>query len=55
MTALLELKILTAMIIRSFELHDAGVEIRQVWSPSLQPVVEGKGGVLPLRVAVVPH
>ncbi|EIM83576.1 cytochrome P450 [Stereum hirsutum FP-91666 SS1] len=53
--ALLELKIMTAMIIRSFELHDTGVEIQQVWSPSLQPVVEGKGGVLPLRVIAVPH
>lgn len=53
--ALLELKTMTAMIVRSFELHDAGVGIKQVWSPSLQPVVEGRGGVLPLRVNAISH
>lgn len=51
--ALLEMKIMIAMVIRSLEMHDAGATIRCMRSPSLQPAVGKEGSMLPLRVVPI--
>lgn len=44
-----------ATMIRSFEFFDTGAKVITKISPTLQPVCEGKGGYLPLRVKLVQH
>lgn len=53
--AIAELKVILATLIRSFEFHDTGAEVRTAISPTLQPVTDGKGGYLPLRLKLVQH
>ncbi|KAJ7108725.1 cytochrome P450 [Mycena epipterygia] len=51
--AVLEFKIILATLIRSIVFVDTGVHIEEKISPTLQPVVDGKGGMLPLRLRLV--
>ncbi|KAJ7468090.1 cytochrome P450 [Mycena latifolia] len=51
--AVLEFKIILATIVRSIVLVDTGVHVEEKISPTLQPVVDGKGGMLPLRLKLV--
>ncbi|KAF9071344.1 cytochrome P450 [Rhodocollybia butyracea] len=51
--AVLELKIIIAVLIRSFEFECTGAKIVQRLSPSLQPVADGKVAVMPLKISLV--
>ncbi|KAJ7143292.1 cytochrome P450 [Mycena crocata] len=51
--AVLEFKIILATLIRSIVFTDTGARIEEKISPTLQPVVDGKGGVLPLHLKLV--
>ena len=51
--ALLEIKIIVATLIRSIEFFDTGAKVVLKTSPTLQPVVEGEAGVLPLRLKLL--
>lgn len=51
--AVLEFKIILATLIRSIVFVDTGVSVEEKISPTLQPVVDGKGGVLPLGLKLV--
>ncbi|KAF7307165.1 hypothetical protein MIND_00510100 [Mycena indigotica] len=48
--AVLEFKIIVATLIRSFVLLDTGAHVEEKISPTLQPVVDGRGGHLPLKL-----
>ncbi|KII84094.1 hypothetical protein PLICRDRAFT_46431 [Plicaturopsis crispa FD-325 SS-3] len=50
--AVLEMKVILAVLIRSLEFRDTGVLVRQ--RLPLTPMVNGEVGVLPLRVAIAP-
>ncbi|KAJ7668023.1 cytochrome P450 [Mycena rosella] len=52
-TAVLEMKIILATLIRSIVFLDTGAVVEEKISPGLQPIVGGKGGVLPLLLKVV--
>ncbi|KAJ6557937.1 cytochrome P450 [Mycena capillaripes] len=51
--AVLELKIILATLVRSFVFSDTGVHVEEGISPTLQPVVDGRGGNLPLRLKLL--
>ncbi|KAJ7269626.1 cytochrome P450 [Mycena rebaudengoi] len=51
--AVLEFKIILATVIRSIVFEDTGTVVEQKISPTLQPVVGGKGGILPLSLKLV--
>ncbi|THH19294.1 hypothetical protein EW146_g1858 [Bondarzewia mesenterica] len=51
--AILEFKIMLATLVRSIEFRETEAQIRQMISPTLQPVVDGRGGVLPLKLSLV--
>ncbi|KAJ7665967.1 cytochrome P450 [Mycena polygramma] len=51
--AVLEFKIILATLVRSIVFTDTGVHIEEKISPTLQPVVDGRGGNLPLRLRLV--
>ncbi|KAJ7185812.1 cytochrome P450 [Mycena filopes] len=51
--AVLEFKVILATLVRSIVFTDSGAHVEEKISPTLQPVVEGKGGVLPLRLRLV--
>ncbi|KAF7351389.1 hypothetical protein MSAN_01570600 [Mycena sanguinolenta] len=51
--ALLEMKIILATLVRSIVFTDTRVHIEEKISPTLQPVVDGKGGDLPLLLKVI--
>ncbi|KAJ7032015.1 cytochrome P450 [Mycena alexandri] len=51
--AVLEFKIILATLVRSIVFSDTGVHVDEKISPTLQPVVNGKGGALPLRLKLV--
>ncbi|KAJ7093857.1 cytochrome P450 [Mycena belliarum] len=51
--AVLEFKIILATVVRTVVLLDTGARVEEKISPTLQPVVDGKGGDLPLRVRLV--
>ncbi|KAJ7668015.1 cytochrome P450 [Mycena rosella] len=51
--AVLEFKIILATVVRSIILVDTGVHVEEKISPTLQPVVGDKGGLLPLRLKLV--
>ncbi|TDL23925.1 cytochrome P450 [Rickenella mellea] len=53
--ALFEFKIILATLIRSLEFHPTDAVITRKNSPTLQPVINGKGGILPLRVSLLSH
>ncbi len=48
--AVMQIKIILAVLIKSFEFKDTGVHIGSRLVPSLQPTVDGKPGNLPLYV-----
>lgn len=50
LTAVFEFKVILATLIRSLEFRDTGAVVQQKISPTLQPVVDGKGGLLPLYI-----
>ncbi|KAJ8507684.1 hypothetical protein ONZ45_g9974 [Pleurotus djamor] len=47
-----EFKVILATLIRSFEFHDTSAVVHQKIAPTLQPVTDGKGGLLPLYVSL---
>ncbi|KAJ7741927.1 cytochrome P450 [Mycena maculata] len=51
--AVLEFKIILVTLIRSIVFVDTGVSVEEKISSTLQPVVDGKGGVLPLCLKLV--
>ncbi|KAJ7196550.1 cytochrome P450 [Mycena pura] len=51
--AVLEFKIILATIVRSIAFADTGVHVEEKISPTLQPVVNGQGGYLPLRLKLI--
>ncbi|KAF5367489.1 hypothetical protein D9758_003729 [Tetrapyrgos nigripes] len=50
---LLELKVIIATLIRSFEFHPTDADVKQYISPTLQPFVNGEGGLMPMKVSLV--
>lgn len=51
--ALFESRAILASLIRSLEFHETSAVIKRKISPTMQPVVDGKGGLLPLHVTLV--
>jgi hypothetical protein len=51
-TAVFEFKVILATLIRSLEFHDTKVVVAQRISPTLQPVVDGRAGFLPVHVTL---
>ncbi|KAF8162463.1 cytochrome P450 [Mycena galopus ATCC 62051] len=51
--ALLELKIMLVTLVRSIVFTDSGVHVEEKISPTLQPVVDGRGGNLPLCLKLI--
>ncbi|KAJ7060971.1 cytochrome P450 [Mycena amicta] len=51
--AVLEFKIILATLVRSFTFIDTGALVDEKISPTLQPVVNGQGGHLPLQLKLV--
>ncbi|KAJ7793363.1 hypothetical protein B0H14DRAFT_2927197 [Mycena olivaceomarginata] len=51
--AVLELKMILATLVQLFVFTDTGVHVDEKISPTLQPVVDGGGGNLPLRLKLV--
>ena len=43
-----------AQLVSHLEFQETGTEVCEKISPTLQPVVDGRGGVLPLRVKPAP-
>lgn len=52
-SAVFEFKIILATLIRSLEFHETEAVVEKKISPTLQPVVDGEGGVLPLYITLV--
>ncbi|PCH35326.1 hypothetical protein WOLCODRAFT_79403 [Wolfiporia cocos MD-104 SS10] len=50
--AILEFKIILASLVRSLEFHETEARVSTRISPTLQPVTDGQGGVLPLYVTL---
>ncbi|TFY67129.1 hypothetical protein EVJ58_g1823 [Rhodofomes roseus] len=50
--AIFEFKIILATLIRSLEFQDTTAEVHRRISPTLQPVTDGQGGLLPLHVTL---
>lgn len=53
--ALLEFKVILATLFRSIEFNAPPTEVKQMISPTLQPVVEDNGGFLPLGVSLAQY
>ncbi|KAJ3820355.1 cytochrome P450 [Lentinula raphanica] len=51
--AVSELKIITAVLVRSFEFEDTGAKIEEYMLPTLQSFADGKAASLPLKVSLV--
>lgn len=54
-SAVMELKIIIAVLVRSFEFECTEAKIVQRLSPSLQPFADGKAGSMPLKVYLIPE
>ncbi|KAI0763033.1 cytochrome P450 [Trametes elegans] len=52
--AIFEFKVILATLIRNLEFHDTTANVVEKISPTLQPVVDGKGGLLPIHVTLAP-
>ncbi|THV07404.1 cytochrome P450 [Dendrothele bispora CBS 962.96] len=52
---LIELKVLIATLVRNFEFQSTDADIKQFISPTLQPFVGDEGGVMPMRLSLVPE
>ncbi|KAJ4480253.1 cytochrome P450 [Lentinula aciculospora] len=51
--AVSELKIIIAVLVRSFELEDIGVKVEQYMLPTLQSFANGKAASMPLKVSLI--
>ncbi|KIY48790.1 cytochrome P450 [Fistulina hepatica ATCC 64428] len=51
--AVFEAKVILATLVRSLEFHDTGASVRPVIARTLQPVVDGEVGLLPIQVGLV--
>ncbi|KAF9026864.1 cytochrome P450 [Hymenopellis radicata] len=51
--AVMELKIILSVLIKSFEFKDTGAVVEKRFAPALNPFVDGKAGQLPLHVSMV--
>ncbi|KAJ7822640.1 hypothetical protein B0H14DRAFT_2598420 [Mycena olivaceomarginata] len=51
--SVLEIKIILATLVRSIVFSDTGVHVEEKILPTLQPVVDGRGGNPPLRLKLV--
>ncbi|KAF9024913.1 cytochrome P450, partial [Hymenopellis radicata] len=51
--AVMEVKFILAVMIKSFEFKDSGAKIEKIISPSLQPFVNGEAGLLPIHITPV--
>ncbi|KZT71850.1 cytochrome P450 [Daedalea quercina L-15889] len=52
--AIFEFKVILATLIRSLEFRETTAEVHTRISPTLQPVTDGQGGLLPLHVSLAP-
>ncbi|KAJ8454876.1 hypothetical protein ONZ51_g12775 [Trametes cubensis] len=50
--AIFEFKVILATLVRSLEFHETTAQVVRKISPTLQPVVDGRGGLLPLHVTL---
>ena len=50
--AIFEFKVILATLGRSLEFHETTAQVVRKISPTLQPVVDGRGGLLPLHVTL---
>ncbi|KAH9852216.1 cytochrome P450 [Lenzites betulinus] len=50
--AVFEFKVILATLVRSLEFHETTAVVQEKISPTLQPVVDGRGGLLPLHVTL---
>ncbi|CCL99580.1 uncharacterized protein FIBRA_01598 [Fibroporia radiculosa] len=50
--AIFEFKVILATLIRSLEFHETSADVHTKISPTLQPVTDGRGGLLPLFVSL---
>jgi len=50
--AIYEFKVILATLIRSLEFHETSAHVRTKISPTLQPVTDGRGGLLPLYITL---
>ncbi|TDL23924.1 cytochrome P450 [Rickenella mellea] len=53
--AVFEFKVILATLLRSLEFHSTDATVNTKLSLTLQPVVEGRCGILPLRITVASH
>ncbi|EIM88819.1 cytochrome P450 [Stereum hirsutum FP-91666 SS1] len=53
--AVLEFKVLIATLFRSLEFQATTADVKQMISPTLQAVVDDKGGFLPLHITLAQH
>ncbi|KAF8920118.1 cytochrome P450 [Mucidula mucida] len=51
--AVMEVKFIIAVMIKSFEFKDSGAKIEKIISPSLQPFVNGEAAMLPIHITPV--
>ncbi|KAI0631192.1 cytochrome P450 [Trametes polyzona] len=50
--AIFEFKVILATLVRSLEFHETTAVVHEKISPTLQPVVDGRGGLLPIHVTL---
>ncbi|KAL1949082.1 hypothetical protein VTO73DRAFT_10888 [Trametes versicolor] len=50
--AVFEFKVILATLVRSLEFHETTAVVLEKISPTLQPVVDGRGGLLPLHITL---
>ncbi|KAI0642733.1 cytochrome P450 [Trametes meyenii] len=50
--AVFEFKVILATLVRSLEFHETTALVHRKISPTLQPVVDGRGGLLPVHVTL---
>ncbi|ESK92562.1 cytochrome p450 [Moniliophthora roreri MCA 2997] len=53
--AVLELKAMIGCLVRDFDFSDSGHKVDLYVSPTLQPFVNGEGGMMPLRISLAPE
>ncbi|KAJ6527066.1 cytochrome P450 [Mycena capillaripes] len=53
--AVQEIKLITAAIIKNFELKDTGATVKKFISPTVQPFTDGKAAYLPLGIVPILH
>jgi hypothetical protein len=50
-----EIKLITAAIVKNFELKDTGATVKKFISPTVQPFTEDKAAYLPLGIVPIHH